>query len=542
MTSGVGGRGPIAFFARSPIAANILMLVLLVGGGIAALLLPVQSFPDFDPRIIQITVPYPGATPEEVEDSITRRVEERVRDLAGIRQVRSSAQENVGVVIAELETFADAEAVKDTVQTAVDGLGNFPPQFAEKPKIGFPAMLRNVATLAVVSDTASERDLRRAAEQVRKRLLDEPTVSRVDLFGARDYEISIEVSEAALLRNDLTVEEVARSLREASVNQASGELRTEAGGLLIRTNAKRQEAAQFANIAVLTRPDGSMLRLGDIAEIRDGFVDTDLLSQIDGRPAVFLRVRESDTGDPQVLPAAAAVREVAEEIELPSGMEVVAWEDGSQRAKIRVEKMVANAVLGFALVFVLLAFVVDLRLAFWVTLGIPISFLGGLLFFDPLGLTINATTMFALVLATGIVVDDAIVVGEGVAAQHEAGNTGIAGAIAGARAVVGPVVIGVLTTMIAFSPLLFVPGIVGQMLGTVPLVVIAVLAVSLFEAFMVLPAHLAHGATWSRAPLSDLQGRGRRWLEGRARQRGRAGDHGGVDTALDSHRRPRSSF
>jgi len=506
-------RGPIAFFARSPVAANMMMLLFLGAGTVAALLLPVQSTPDFDPRAIQVTVPYPGATAEEVEEGVTRRVEERLRGVIGVRRVRSVAQQGIGMVTAELDTFATAAIVLADVQRAVESLDDFPPEFAEKPRVERQPLLRNVATVAVVSATASESDLRRAAELVQERLLAQPTVSHVDLFGVRGYEVSIEVSEAALLRNDLTVEEVATALQQASVNQTSGELRTGAGGVLIRTSAKRQEAAEFADIAVLTRPDGSMLRLGDVASIQDGFTDDELVSRIDGRPAVFLRVRESDAGEPQVVAAAQAVMAAAAEVELPAGIDVVSWEDGSERVRIRTWRMVANAVLGITLVFAFLILVFDLRFATWITLGIPIAFMGGVLMFEPLGLTINSMTLLALVLVTGIVVDDAIVVGESIAAQHESGNTGVAGAIAGARAVAGPVVTGVVTTMVAFAILAFMPGPVGQMVGAVPYVVVAVLAVSLLEAFVILPAHLAYGRPWSRPPLAEVQAGVRRWLD-----------------------------
>ncbi len=507
------GDGPIAFFARSPVAANMMMLLFLGAGTVAALLLPVQSTPDFDPRAIQVTVPYPGATAEEVEEGVTRRVEERVRGVIGVRRVRSVASQGIGTVTAELDTFASAALVLDDVQRAVESLDDFPPEFAEKPRVERQPLLRNVATVAVVSATASENDLRHAAQLVQERLLAQPTVSHVDLFGGRDYEVSIEVSEAALLRNDLTVEEVATALQRASVNQTSGELRTGAGGVLIRTSAKRQRAAEFADIAVLTRPDGSMLRLGDVAKIHDGFTDDELVSRVDGRPAVFLRVRESDAGEPQVVAAAEAVMTAAAEIELPAGIDVVSWEDGSERVRIRTWRMVANAVLGITLVFAFLILVFDLRFATWITLGIPIAFLGGVLMFEPLGLTINSMTLLAMVLVTGIVVDDAIVVGESIAAQHESGNTGVAGAIAGARAVAGPVVTGVVTTMVAFAILAFMPGPVGQMVGAVPYVVVAVLAVSLLEAFVILPAHLAYGRPWSRPPLAEVQAGVRRWLD-----------------------------
>ena len=490
----------------------MLMLLLLGGGVVAAMLLPVQSFPDYDPRLIEVVVPFPGASPAEVEDGITRRVEERVRDVGGVSRVHSTASEGMGIVVAELETFANKDSVFDNIQIAVDSLQNFPPQLAEKPRVGMPSVFRLIATLVVSSSTATESDLRNAAELVRGRLLALPTVSRVDVFGAREPEISIEVSEAVLLRNDLTVEEVAAAVRQASVQQSSGELRTEAGGLVIRTNTKSQSVEEFKNIAVITRIDGSIVRLGDIAEINDGFVDMEVTSRVDNVNSLFLRVRESDEGDPQILPAAEDILAEADSIELPAGIKLSVWEDASETTRVRVEAMIGYALFGVALVFLLLVLVSDLRLAVWVTLGIPISFLGAMLFFEPLGLTLNSTTMFALVLVIGIVVDDAIVVGESIAAQQEAGNDGIEGARQGAREVAGPVVTGVVTTMIAFAPLIFVPGVIGQVLSAIPIVVIAVLVVSLVEAFFILPSHLAHGRKWSLPPLSDIQQRGHNWL------------------------------
>ena len=492
----------------------MLMLLFLGTGTIAALLLPVQSVPDFDPRVVQITVPYPGATPEEVEEGVTRRVEERVRDVVGVRRVRSVAQEGVGTVMADLATFAEPRSTGRHPK-AVDACripGGLPSAPVERAR----ARTSHVASLGA----ASEDGFARAAKSCVTLLA--ANGARVDIFGARDYEISIEVSEQALLRNDLTVEEVAMALRRASVNRTSGELRTDAGGVLIRTTAKAQEADSFADIAVLTRPDGSMLRLGDVATIDDGFAENALISRIDGRPAVFLRVRESDAGEPQVISAAEAVMAAAAEVELPDGIDVVSWEDGSERIRIRVGRMVANAVLGITLVFAFLILVFDLRFAVWIAAGIPIAFMGGVLLFEPLGLTINTMTLLALVLATGIVVDDAIVVGESIAVQHESGNTGVAGAIAGARAVVGPVVTGVATTMVAFAILAFMPGSMGQLVSAVPYVVIAVLAVSLLEAFVILPAHLAHGRPWSRAPLADVQAGVQRWLRSCAISRGEA--------------------
>ena len=495
-------RGLIGYFATNPVAANLLMVLMLVGGFIASSNLTAQVFPTVDPGQITVTVPYPGATPAEVEEAITRRVEEAVQGIDGVDRVRSQAVENSGKVTIELKDFVDASRVREDVQAAVDRLADFPPEDAEQPEIVRAETASEVMTLAVSSELP-EVELMRGAEALEEALLALPNVSLVSLVGARDYEITIEVREEELRRHALSLGEVANTIRASSLNLAAGELRTNGGDLLLRTNTKRMRGEEFANIALRSRPDGTILRLSDVAAIRDGFADVDLVNELDGRSSVFVRVRKSEAED--VLAIANEVKAMLAHYQPAAGMDVSVWEDQTQILEDRLNLLLRNGVLGFALVFLFLVVMLDLRLALWVAMGVPISFFGGFLFFDFADVNINMVSLFALIIVLGIVVDDAVVVGENIVAEQERGRQGVAAAIAGALGVRGPVTIGVLTTMAAFAPFLLVTGTFGQILSVVPIVVIAVLAMSLVEVFCILPAHLSHGRPWSRWPLDRAQ-------------------------------------
>ena len=521
-------RGVVAGFAHNTVAANLVMAVMLIGGFAAVTQLTAQVFPTVDPGIVTVSVPYPGATPTEVAEGITRRVEEAVLGIDGVDRVVSKASENMGSVTVELKDFVDASRVRDDVESAVQQIADFPPEDAEEPDIVRAETISDVMTL-VVSGALSEKELRRAAELVEEELLALPAVTLVSLVGARDYEIAIEVREEALRRYGLTIAQVANSVRSSSLNLSSGEIRTEAGDLLLRTNTKRERGEEFEDIPISAQPDGTILRLGDVANVRDDFADVDLVHLYNGRPSLFVKVQKSEPED--VLAIAEEIKLWYANYQLPPGVELTFWEDQTEILGQRLSLLVRNGVLGFALVFLFLVVMLDLRLAFWVSMGVPISFFGGFLFFDFLGVNINMVSLFALIIVLGIVVDDAVVVGENISAEREAGLVGPAASIAGVRGVLSPVLVGVLTTMTAFAPLLFVTGIMGQILGSVAIVVIAVLAMSLVEAFFILPAHLSHPGKWSRWPLDAFQdavGRGvrgfrdnilRRWIASAVRHR-----------------------
>ena len=503
--------GLIAYFAGNPVAAKLLMLFLLVGGVISGFQIAVQSFPDFDLRAVTVTVPSPGSSPKEVEEDINRRVEESVIGLAGVERVVATATEGLGKIDIELATFADPDTVLSDVKNAVDGIENFPPVTAEQPEVELKKMELEVMTLAVSSSLVDENALRLAAEHLRDALLELPSVSRVALFGTRDREITIELSEEELRRHNLSIAEISDTVRRASLNLTFGELRTDAGGVILHTVAKRHIGKEFEDIPLITRLDGTIITLGDVADIRDGFVDEGIVAEVNGEPTVFVRIDAA--ARQSIVELADDIKQWLAAYDAPRDVAVKVWNDKAAPAIDRLSKIIRNAVIGTILVFVCLVLVFDLRVAIWITLGIPLSFIGSLMFFDLAHLTLNMGTIFALFLLVGIVVDDAVVVGESIAAERESGKSALDAAITGARAMVGPITIGVCTTILALFPLLFVTAGSYQIVSVFPYVAIFVLAVSLIEAFLILPAHVSHARRWSLSPLSGIQTWARNWLD-----------------------------
>ncbi|MYD96805.1 MAG: efflux RND transporter permease subunit [Gammaproteobacteria bacterium] len=507
--SRVGGLIP--FFARNRVAGNLLMVVLLGGGLYTIPRLPVENVPQVEARRISIVVPYPGSSPAEVEESITRRIEEKVLVVRGVDRVTTTAAESRGEVMVDVRPFADANRVLDDIRTAVERIERFPPPDAEQPEVALIEPPWNQMTVAVLSSSLSENELRLVAEQVQEDLLALPSVSMVTPFGTKDREISIEVDEEALREHQLTISAIDRRVRQASLNLSSGELRTEAGGLVIRTNTKRMRGEDFEDIVLLAHDDGTLVRLRDVAEVSDGFADIESFTRVDGRPGVLVQINRD--GDQEPLEISREVRQLVAGYPAPPGVDVLVWDDRSRTLTARVGFLVTAGFLGFALVFVLLSLVFDFRVSLWVAVGVPTSFLGAMLFFPAADMTVNIVSIFALLLVIGIVVDDAVVVGESIATHQGQGQVGPAAAVSGARAVLGPVVLGVVTTMIAFVPLLFTYGAIGQMMNLLPVVVFLVLAVSLVEAFLILPSHLSHASPWSHWPLTRIQARSRAWLD-----------------------------
>ncbi len=505
-------RGPIAWFAENPVAANLLMVFLIVAGAVAGSQLVVQNYPEFDSRRIAVKIPSPGASPREVQEDIVRRVEEAIVGISGVSRVVSTAKEGIGLIDVELETFADDEAVLNDVESAVDAIENFPPPNAERPEVSLLRWRNDVVRIAVSSGVVTEDDLRLAAENLRDSLLALPAVSHITLEGARDREITIELSEEELRRNRLNIGDIRQAIRRASLNLTFGELRTDAGGVVLQVVAKRKYSTEFKDIPLITRLDGTVVALGDVARIRDGFVDENVLTELDGVPAVFLRI--SATGGQSTREIRNTIIEFLGGHGLPEHVAVEVWEDKVELTIERLTRILGNAVIGAVLVFLCLVAVFDLRVAFWTSFGIPLAFVGSLIFFAPADMTLNIGTLFAFFLMVGIVVDDAVVVGESIATERSGGGTSLAAAISGARAVVGPLVVGAVTTMIALAPLLFIAEGGWQIIRVIPYVALFVLAVSLVEAFFILPAHLSHDRPWSARPLSGWQETVSRWLDG----------------------------
>ncbi len=482
--------GPIAWMARNPVASNLLMVALLVGGVFALLSLKQEIFPEFELDMVTIQVPYPGASPAEVEQGIVLAIEEAVRGLDGVKYVRSTSAESMGAVTVEMLLGADPDKVTADVKSAVDRISSFPEE-AERPTVSLVSRRRPVVDL-VIAGEQSEATLHAIGEKARAELLASPAITQVDLVGVRALEVSIGIRQETLEAYGLSLEEVARQVGAASVEVPSGGIKTEAGEVLLRVSDRKRSVSEFASIVVRSTAGGADVRLGDIATIVDGYAETDQATYYDGKRAV--RLTAYRVGDETPAGVSEAVHAYADELraELPANISVQIWDDDSEMLTQRIDLLMRNAQFGLVLVFVVLALFLRLRLAFWVALGIPISFLGALLVLGGTTISINMITLFAFIVTLGMVVDDAIVVGENVFEMMQGGMEPLEAAIRGAKEMAVPVTFSILTTVAAFSPLFFVPGVMGKIFGLIPAVVVTVLLVSLIESFFILPAHLGH--------------------------------------------------
>ena len=505
--------GPIAFMARNSVAANVLMLLMVLAGLAAARNLVQEILPDLSLDRVQILVVYPGATPGEIEESVVAKIEEQIRGVEGLDRVEATASEGFGSVVAHFKSRTDIDRAINEVKAEVDRIITFPAE-AERPQVREITSRQNVIRLLVHGDVP-ERTLKELAYDIEEGISSLPEVSLAEVSGAREYEVSIEVPVTRLRALGLTLEDVALAVRQGSMELSAGRISTGDEEILVRTLGRNYDQGDFEDIIVLTRSDGTSVRLQEIATVRDGFADTDLSLRYNGRRAVGIDVYRAS--NEKVLEIAEAVRAyVANEVlpALPPGVAVDVWKDDSVEVSGRLGLMIENALLGLALVLAALTLFLEVRLAVWVAVGLAVSFIGTFLFMGFLGVSVNMFSLMALVLALGIVVDDAIVVGESVFSQRERGVRGVAAAIEGTRRVSAPVIFSVLTTVTAFAALLPAPGPQGELGRPIPLVVITVLLVSLMESLLVLPNHLSHlpapgasGEGWLSARLNRVRGR-----------------------------------
>ncbi len=489
-TSGSIGRGPISWMARNPVTANLLMISLLVGGLLMSFRMRKEVFPRIAPDSISISVVYPGASPAEVEQGILLAVEEAVRPLDGIKEVRSTALESVGRIEAELQVGADRNKALSDVKNAVDRITTFPVE-AERPIVNLPEWRTQAISLVIYGDE-NEKVLHSLGERIRDDLLRLPDISYAELAGVKPLEIGIEVPTDTLRKYGLTIPQIANMVRRTAIELPAGGIKSDGGEVLLRTTERRDLGREFRSIPVLTGEDGSAVKLGDIASINDGFAEVDVEAFFEGRPAVTIEVHS--LGNQSPTDVAAAVKDFAERLKptLPPGISVTTWNDMASMYDDRLDLLFRNAGLGLALLLLILGLFLEPKLAFWVMMGIPISFLGSVILLPAMDVSLNMVSLFAFIVTLGMVVDDAIVVGENVFRLRREGLPTLKAAIAGAKEVSTPVFFSIATTVTAFFPLLFVPGIRGKFMACIPLVVIFVLIVSLLESFFILPAHLGH--------------------------------------------------
>lgn len=480
----------IAWFAKNRVAANLLMIFIIVAGVLTISNITLEVFPDINPAIITVSVAYPGAAPEEIEEGICVKIEEAVYDLQGVKKLTSTSSEGMGTVSVQAIAGYDVQKLLDDVKTRVDAINTFP-QEAEKPIIQELLRRRQVINVAVSGQT-DELTLKQIGERVRDDISNLPDVSQVDLAGTRPYEISLEVSEEELRNYGLTFDEVARAVRLSSLDLPGGSIRTQGGEISLRTKGQAYRGYEFENIILRSYPDGTRLRLSDVVQVKDAFAETDEATRFDGAPAVLVKVYR--VGKENALTVSHAVKQYIAEKQptLPQGIYLTSWQDDAVTLKDRMSLLLSNARIGLVLVFILLALFLRLRLAWWVSMGMVVAFLGALWVLPFFQVSINQISLFSFIMVLGIVVDDAIVIGENIFTHIKQGKPPLQAAIEGAQGVAVPVVFAVLTTVAAFLPLAGVPGAMGDVMRIIPIVVIATLMFSLVEALFVLPAHLSH--------------------------------------------------
>ncbi len=481
----------IAWFAANSVAANLLMVFIIIAGILSLPQIRKETFPSVSLDTITISVVYPGASPSEVEQSVCMRIEEAIFDVQGIQEMDSTSNENVCNVSVEVLKGFNIEDLYNDIKTRVDAITSLPLE-AEKPNIAANSTRRNTVLSLIIAGPADELSLKNLAEHIRDGLLESPSITQVEMYNVKPYEVSIEVSDRSLRAYNLSFTEVADTLRRASLDLAGGVIKTLGGDVLLRTQGQLRQGDQFASVPLRAKTDGTYVTVGEVANVIDGLQQTDMEGRFNGQPAVLLTV--SRVGEQSVLEVSQQVNDYIEKTRplLPKGISLNIWQDRSKMFKDRLQLLTRNGFMGLLLVFGLLTLFLRLRLAVWVSVGIGVSFMGALFVLPYFDGSINMISMFAFVLVLGIVVDDAIIVGERIFTQHRNGIYGLQASITGAQEVAKPVIFAVMTTVVAFLPIFFLPGVEGKIWQIIAVVVIATLLFSLIESTLILPSHLAH--------------------------------------------------
>lgn len=501
MNNNKDAQGPIAWMVQHPVAANLLMVVFLVGGFFALQTVQQEVFPDVTEDIVLVRVAYPGASPEEVEQGIILAIEEAVRGIDGIYQVRSRAYEGMAVVEVEILEGQNLQKLAQDVQNEIDRIVTFPLD-AEEPQVSIMSRKLEVLSIVLYGD-APYTALHHLGELAREQFLQDVDITQVEISGLPPLEISIEIDQNTLRRYGLTLSEVASRLSRFSVEIPAGGIKTSSGEILVRAKERRDYGKEFGRIPIINLPDGNHILLEDIAQIRDEFAETDQKGFYNGKPAIMVNVYRIGKQTPLQVEAAALRQLEAIKPSLPPGIGMEVVRNMADVYRQRISLLLRNAMIGLVLVFLSLGLFLELRLAFWVMLGIPVSFLGSFLFLPVWDVSINMISMFAYIIALGIVVDDAIVIGENIYYHHQQGKSFAKAAIIGAKEMAVPVTYSILTNIATFAPLLFIPGVMGKIFKVVPAVVCTVFIISLVESLFILPSHLSHQ---KEMPISGLRG------------------------------------
>ncbi|WP_028583615.1 efflux RND transporter permease subunit [Desulfogranum mediterraneum] len=483
-------RKLLAAFAGNTVFANIVLLMIFMAGGLAVSTMLRESFPQFSLDLISIEVPYPGADPEEVEEGVSIKLEEALESVEGIKQFTTRSSENIASASLEVEDGYDITKVLNEVKSKVDAISTLPVD-AEQPVIT-EVVMRESVTMLALSGELSEKQLKRWAEEVKDEVKLLPGISQVEVFGSREFEISIEVSEEKLQQYGLTFAQLSQAIRQSSLNLHGGTIRTQGEEIRVRTVGRKYTGEELGEIVVLTGENGELIRLNRIGYVRDHFTEDPVRALIDGVPSVFVMVFKTTQEDSVRISNSVADYVAEKELELPPGVSMVEFYDNTEILRARISLLSRNGIIGMGLVFFLLWLFLDLRLSFWGGLGIPISLAGGLFVLLLMGESINMISLFGFIMVLGIVVDDAIVVGEAIYVHRRSGKPALRAAVDGVDEVGMPVIAAILTSVVAFFPLSQVGGVMGKFIAILPAVVISCLLISLLECLFLLPAHLSH--------------------------------------------------
>ncbi len=500
-------KGIIAWFARNPVAANLLMMVIVGCGLISAYTIRTQVNPDMETQTITIGVPFPGASPGEVETGVILRVEEAVRNIEGVSRMTSQSRQSSGSVRLEIETGYDLQDVMDEVNMAMGRISSMPDQ-TERFAVSRSFKQFDAISVQISGGDLTERGMKVLAAKIRDEILSLPSVTRAEITGARPYEISIELEESKLRQYGLTLESVSRAIRMSSLDLGAGSIRTDSGDIMLRAQGQAYTQTDFESIVLVTQADGTRLTLKDVAVVSDGFVEQEFFSLFNGEPSIGVGVYA--VSDQNQIRISEEVKEYIEarQATLPDGIKLEAWRDSTKFLSSILNIMLSNVMFGVLLVMTILGLFLRIQLAFWVMLGMPIAFLGAFALMPGVGASVNMFSLFGFILVLGIVVDDAIIIGESIQTHAERDGHNIENVIRGARVVAVPATFGVLTTIATFAPLLSVPGSFGTIPAAIGWVVILCLAFSIIESKLILPAHLASmkpQAPTSNSPVRKFQ-------------------------------------
>lgn len=480
----------VSVLIRNSVLVNLLVIFIILLGVLSSFNMVREIFPEIHVDVLMVSIPYPGADPEEVEEGISRKVEEAIDGIEGIKTYTTVSAENVGNTVIEVVEGFDLDAVRRDVRNAIDSISTFPVD-AEEPVVQDITINDEIILLALWGEQ-EEHILKEFAEEIKDEIQALPSVSQVEIRGTREYEIAIELSESRLRQYGLSFNEVAQKVQSGSLNLSGGQLRTRGEEILIRTVGRKYTGEEFAKIIVRSTPTGDIIRLGDVADIRDDFSEDEVIAKFNDHDAVMLYVFKTPEED-----AIQIVKEVRDYVDglqarLPSQLQATLWSDQSRIINAGLNTLLKNGAIGLIIVFLALWLFMEIRLSFWVTMGIPISLAGGLFIMYLVGASLNQISLFSLVMVLGIVVDDAIIVGEAIFVRRRAGDGPQEAAVNGVMEVGLPVLAAVTTSMLAFVPLAFVGGVLGKFVAIIPVAVVSALLVSLVESLFLLPGHLNH--------------------------------------------------